>query len=583
MVVKSAGTYYAEISDSISGCTGVSNSVSTTIANCPFLYAPEGINLPGAWNSWTNAPTNKPNFASSTQVNGGGVKLINIGTRRYHTTFHIDSTNAADTSAGNYSFLFTSGPSSNYWKNKWNNVNVVIDSLQNYTLNGANDNSMSVSNGKWYTVNFEDKGYANTRAIFMETSLEPSIIDSVKQSLYSVYYNNPVAISFVLNQTPASEEQFYIRYSNDHWNSSTLIKANLSGQRGYAVIPPTNKIDTISYYIFSSTKTNINADHDLYTINLNNNNQQNYSYASQNQKITIDGLSQYILCSGSKIDINYRSGSFNANNTFTVQLSDSTGSFKNPIDIYTFADSISGKVNVTIPNKTLTGKHYRVRINGNSPSVTGLPNDSDITIIQSPDDSVYVSGNTTICNGDSVKLSVVSNNTYNYQWYENGNQINNTDSFIWVSTGGEYYVEMNDPFNCKSKSQKVKITVNNNKPIASIKALSSTKFCVGDSVKLVALFDKSYSYQWRFNFANIQGAIDTVITAFNSGSYEVVATNGCGSVTSNPVVVDANPYPAISISGKDSFCLFGSTDLTASFDSSYLYQWFRNDSLLTGS
>jgi len=65
----------------------------------------------------------------------------------------------------------------------------------------------------------------------------------------------------------------------------------------------------------------------------------------------------------------------------------------------------------------------------------------------------------------------------------------------------------------------------------------------------VVVADASVSYQWRFNGANISGAMgDSLslakVTAANQGSYDVVVTNAIGSATSTAaslwVDVDGN-------------------------------------------
>jgi hypothetical protein len=56
---------------------------------------------------------------------------------------------------------------------------MVVNTLQNYTKEGTSDNIANLIDGKWYTVNWEDLGYQDSRAIFMETSAEPVSITSV--------------------------------------------------------------------------------------------------------------------------------------------------------------------------------------------------------------------------------------------------------------------------------------------------------------------------------------------------------------------------------------------------------------------
>ena len=85
------------------------------------IYAPEGLNMPGDWNGWTNPPAASSPLGSEFQVSGGGVKKLTDGTTRWKTTF---------TGLSGGQFLFTSGSSGNPWGNKWNETTVVMNTLQ---------------------------------------------------------------------------------------------------------------------------------------------------------------------------------------------------------------------------------------------------------------------------------------------------------------------------------------------------------------------------------------------------------------------------------------------------------------------
>lgn len=92
------------------------------------IFAPEGLNMPGAWNGWTNPPTNNLALASSTQVTNGRIARISTGTTRWQTIFSVDAA-GADIVGGNYNWIFTSGPSGNAYANKWAGVNVAMNQL----------------------------------------------------------------------------------------------------------------------------------------------------------------------------------------------------------------------------------------------------------------------------------------------------------------------------------------------------------------------------------------------------------------------------------------------------------------------
>lgn len=71
------------------------------------------------------------------------------------------------------------------------------------------------------------------------------------------------------------------------------------------------------------------------------------------------------------------SGTFAVGNTFTVQLSNASGSFASPTTIGTLTGASaeglnpSGSINFTIPSATSTGAGYLIRIISSNPSVTG--------------------------------------------------------------------------------------------------------------------------------------------------------------------------------------------------------------------
>jgi hypothetical protein len=240
------------------------------------IWEPEGLNMPGGWNGWTNPPTNNLALASYSQVPGGRVIRISTGIARWQTVFSV-ATTGGDIMGGTYNWLFTSGPAGSPWNNKWASVNVIINTLQQYTKEGAADNSITVTDGKWYTMNWEDAGYNNTRAIFMETSTQPVNISTVTVPSL-VDPGNPATITVTVEQTQSVEELFFIRYSADAWVTSNMVPVAMTGLIGTAVIPGQLAGTVVSYYAFSSVLPTITADFDLYTIKLNSNGGTNYTY-----------------------------------------------------------------------------------------------------------------------------------------------------------------------------------------------------------------------------------------------------------------------------------------------------------------
>ncbi len=249
------------------------------------IYEPEGLNMPGAWNTWTNPPANNLALASSTQVPGGRVTKITTGTPRWQTTLKVAAT-GGDLTAGTYEWLFTSGAAASAFQNKWAAVNVVVDSLQMYTKEGATNNSITLEDNKYYTMNWEDIGYVDSRAIFMKTSAEP--VEFVLVTIPTpVYANSPANISIVLASVKSPEENIFARYSTDNWATSSVVLATVSGFSAIAQIPGQPAGTIVSFYVFSSTKSILTADYDLYTIRLKNDMGVNYTYTVVNAPASI--------------------------------------------------------------------------------------------------------------------------------------------------------------------------------------------------------------------------------------------------------------------------------------------------------
>lgn len=70
-------------------------------------------------------------------------------------------------------------------------------------------------------------------------------------------------------------------------------------------------------------------------------------------------------------------------------------------------------------------------------------------------------------------------------------------------------------------------------------------FCVGDTVVLTAAANNADAYQWRRNGSNLPGENNATLTIVNidegdAGTYDVIASNGCGDAVSDAVAVTAD-------------------------------------------
>lgn len=91
-------------------------------------------------------------------------------------------------------------------------------------------------------------------------------------------------------------------------------------------------------------------------------------------------------------------GTYNAGNVFSAELSDPSGSFAAPTIIGTLSSTASGplSINVTIPGTTPTGGAYRIRVVSSNPVTIGSDNGANIAINAVP--NVALSSFSNVCN-----------------------------------------------------------------------------------------------------------------------------------------------------------------------------------------
>ena len=150
-------------------------------------------------------------------------------------------------------------------------------------------------------------------------------------------------------------------------------------------------------------------------------------------------------------------GVYSFPNFFTAQLSDGAGSFQNPVDIGTLPIpwSVSGAVQATIPITTSTGL-YKVRVIASNPQDTGSVGPNDVLVLNTAVLAAISGGDDTICNGDSVVLTVLVPAEF-YSW-----STGETTQSITVSQTGSYTVTRTDFLTgCQSTSEPYVVTVEN--------------------------------------------------------------------------------------------------------------------------
>ena len=142
--------------------------------------------------------------------------------------------------------------------------------------------------------------------------------------------------------------------------------------------------------------------------------------------------------------------------------------------------------------------------------------------------SIVVSGNDTICSGDSVLLSISGTGTNTIQWFNDSTAIVSSDTTsILVYQNGNYWVQLTNENGCTTNSNQQAIFVAPNPLNPTFLITSNTLTC----------FSSEPHYQWYLNGNAIPGADSSVYQIAATGYYSVVTTNAFGCSSSSIVVL----------------------------------------------
>ncbi len=298
-----------------------------------------------------------------------------------------------------------------------------------------------------------------------------------------------------------------------------------------------------------------------------------------------------LFCTGDTFSLVYIvNDTFNTGNIFTVQLSDSSGSFTNPVNIGIDTATLGGGILCTIPASTIGGIHYRIRIVAGNPVDTSDMDELNIKIKGIPAHSVSYNN---ACLGDSLHLIDTAVNCNIYEWSgPNGfgsNLHNPVIANVAYTDGGMYYVT--DTFlNGCSATDSVHIIImpSPDKPVAS----SNSPICTGDSLKLNAT-DSTTGVNWLWSGPNsfsstIQNPHRANVPLIDSGDYIVKAIlNGCSAKDTVHVTVISNAAPTVGISSQPTLIVAGHLDtftaVVSSGCDSPTYQWYINGIKMSGA
>ncbi|MDL2308821.1 T9SS type A sorting domain-containing protein [Bacteroidales bacterium OttesenSCG-928-B11] len=158
------------------------------------------------------------------------------------------------------------------------------------------------------------------------------------------------------------------------------------------------------------------------------------------------------------------------------------------------------------------------------------------------------------CQGDTITISAVGANSYEWDTGETGSEIE-------VSAGRVYQVTATGEGGCKKTFAHQVIQLPS--PNAAISGNSS--FCQGGEITLMATGGDRFAWNTLVT--------TQVITVTQPGTYTVTVTssNGCSKTASKEV--NTIPAPAIQISGNRNFCANTPHTIRVIGDTNYIYNW----------
>jgi len=175
---------------------------------------------------------------------------------------------------------------------------------------------------------------------------------------------------------------------------------------------------------------------------------------------------------------------------------------------------------------------------------------------------------TLICLYDIIEINPRLDSNYSYLW-----STGSTDSIIYVSDTGSYWVTITDDNSCSVISDTMYVSLDSFPDVVTLG--NDTSFCSGNYIELINGESEAEYYLWSDSSTNNVLVIDTTIGNY---IYSVTVTNtiGClGKDTINVVITGISPMPGFI---ADTVCI---SDTTIFIDTSIPASPSSNDSIIS--
>lgn len=243
--------------------------------------------------------------------------------------------------------------------------------------------------------------------------------------------------------------------------------------------------------------------------------------------ISISNFNSTQVCKGAVINVNFIvNGGVNANNVYTVELSDNVGSFNNATIIGTLTSSnLIDVVNCVIPHAISSGNAYRIRILANNPAIISNDNGQNIIINNLP--NVNAGADVQICKGFAAVLN--ANGAKNYFWDQGAGDTSSV--VVMPSETTAYAVTGIDSNGCSSTDTVIVYVTSAETPVITFNR-ADPKTNMHATLTSSVLTGNTWYYQNVLLPNETNYFVD--LEKYGSGNYFciVVDSNGCVSDTS---------------------------------------------------
>lgn len=287
-----------------------------------------------------------------------------------------------------------------------------------------------------------------------------------------------------------------------------------------------------------------------------------------------------VFCKGDTIFVNYGATKpFRTGNTFTVQLSNSSGSFASPTNLGSISYIDDSVIACPVTAGLTSGEGYRIRIISTMPVDTSIDNGYNISIGSYPQ-NVSTGSNSPLCEDDSLTLtSATTSSNVTYTWTGPGSYLAASQSTgrgsMSFADSGKYIVAVSN-FDCITRDT-VTVTVLEKPEFTTVS--TNSPVCPGDTLELNASSTTGINYRWTGPASYLsfnQNATRTSMTTALAGAYRVTTTasNNCVSDTAILIVNVQATTPKPTGTGTTPICAGQDIILFATNVPGATYQWW---------